>query len=161
MKKLTLSLLCVAALSVVPATAGAVATQVPYDAFITNGPLAIPVGTWFFDLDNDIPGVACRFFVEWDNNAILPLSSDCYVDEAKVHGAAGCVENSITPSESLLTLDPHFGCSGFDRFQQFHAQVALLMLGEDITTGGFFGLIQFTPATSMVNGFNLTPVGAI
>lgn len=156
MKKLFLSLLSACALTVT-GTAMALPSQVPYNAFITNGPADIPVGVWFFDLDGDVAGRVCRFYVEWDNNGILPLSSDCFVDQAKVHGAASCIGSSLVPVSTVLTRDPHFPCGGFDRFQQFHPDVCLLILGQDDELGTMDGVIQFSPAISMVNGFELAP----
>ena len=154
MKKLFLSVLCAAALSI-PASAMALPSQVPFAAFITDGPVQIPVGTWFFDLDADVAGTVCRYYVEWDNNAIMPLSTDCFVDEAKVHGTAGCLGNRASGITSVLTLDMHFGCSGFDRFNQFQPKVGMLILGEVVGTGAMTGLIQFTPGFTMVSGLQL------
>src|SRR5262245_52865833 len=99
MKKLLLSLLCAGAMSI-PASAFALPTEAVFDVFIPNGSFVdIPVGQMLFDLDADIIDSyglrACRFFVEWDNGAFLPISAEGFVLETKVHGAASCLTNGF------------------------------------------------------------------
>ncbi|APR88157.1 hypothetical protein A7982_13506 [Minicystis rosea] len=147
MKKIVLSLLCAAAMSV-SASASALPSQAVFNAFINAGATDIPVGQLFFSLDADIPGQACRYYYEWDSAAVLPLSADGYVLEAKVQGHASCVSNAVTPFATVVQNDSSFPSFGFDRFQQFR-QVNLLVLGEDNTDGTLSGIIQFasTPAS--------------
>jgi hypothetical protein len=157
-KKLVLSLLCGAAMSV-SASAMALPTQAIFGAFIVNGPIVIPVGTIFFDLDADIPGKACRYYYEWDDTAYQPLSADGYLVEGKSHGAASCFGNAFTPITSIVTLDPTYPATGFDRFQQFRS-VLSLVLGGSGPAGQLAGLIQYGapgPASTMFNSFELGP----
>src|SRR5262245_49227708 len=117
MKKLALSLLCAGAMSI-PASALALPTEAVFDVFIPNGPfIDLPVGQMLFDLAADLPGSgvrACRFYVEWDNGAYLPISADGFVLEAKTHGAASCLTNAFTPVNSIVQKDPTYPFYGFD-----------------------------------------------
>jgi hypothetical protein len=157
MKKLMLSLLCAGAMSI-PATALALPTQAVFAVSIINGPAAILVGNMLFDLDADLPGLRqCRYYYEWDNAAILPISADGFVVETKTHGAASCLTNAMTP---VLSIVQNFGpVTGFDRFQQFRP-VSQLVLGENGLNGTMQGLIQFaatpvSPPSFMVNAIAL------
>src|SRR5262245_26263834 len=137
MKKLVLSLLCAGAMSI-PATASALPTTDVFDVFIVNGPAAIhpiSVGNMFFDLDADMTGIpttpyaafmrGCRYFVEWDNYAYLPISAEGFVVETKAHGASSCVANAFRGVTSIVQNDGAF--FGFDRFQQFREVRQLLL----------------------------------
>jgi hypothetical protein len=166
MKKLVLSLLAAGALSI-PATALALPTEAVFDVFIPNGQFALlSVGQMLFDLDADLPGAgvrACRFYVEWDNGAILPISADGFVLEAKTHGAASCLTNGFAPVNTIVQKDPTFPFYGFDRFQQFRL-VNMFILGEDGLSAEMNGIIQFastvgSPASFMTNSLTLTIAG--
>jgi hypothetical protein len=166
MKKLALSLLCAGAMSI-PASALALPTEAVFDVFIPNGPfIDLPVGQMLFDLDADLPGAgvrACRYYVEWDNGAYLPISADGFVLEAKTHGAASCLTNAFTPINSIVQKDPTYPFYGFDRFQQFRL-VNMFILGEDGYSAEMNGLISFastvgSPASFMTNSLLLTIAG--
>lgn len=170
MKKLVLSLLCAGALSI-PATASALPTQYAFNVFIVNGPTGvspISVGTMFFDLDADMTAIpttpsaawlrGCRYYVEWDNYAYLPISADGFVVETKAHGAASCVANAYRSVTSVIVNDGIF--YGFDRFQQFRP-IAYLTLGENAYGGDMNGLVQFGAGavpSAMLNSITLEPV---
>jgi hypothetical protein len=141
----------------VPASAMALPTQAVFHAVIANGPIGIPVGQIVFDLDADIPGKACRYYFEWDDTAYLPLSADGYLLEGKAHGAASCFGNAFTPITSIVTVDPTYPATGFDRFQQLRP-VLSLVLGQGGPAGQMDGLIQYGapgPASTMFNSFEL------
>jgi hypothetical protein len=166
MKKLVLSLLCAGVMST-SASAFALPTEAVYDVFIPNGQFAVlPVGQMLFDLDADIStpyGRACRFYVEWDNGAYLPISADGFVLETKTHGAASCLTNAFTPVNGLVKNDDYVPFYGFDRFQQYRL-VSLFILGEDGLSGEMNGIIQFkatvgSPASFMTNSLTLTIAG--
>jgi hypothetical protein len=166
MKKLVLSLLCAGVMSI-HANAFALPTQAVFDVFIPNGPLVnLPVGQMLFDLDADVRtaiGPACRFFVEWDNGAFLPISAQGYALETKTHGAASCVTNAFAPVTGIVTNDQSAPFYGFDRFQQFRL-VNTFILGEDSFTGEMDGIIQFagtlgSPASFMTNSLQLEVAG--
>ena len=162
MKKLVLSLLCAGALSI-PASALALPTQAVFNVYIPNGPVVdLPCGQMLFDLDADLPGYAyraCRYYVEWDNGAYLPISADGYVLEAKTHGAASCLYNAYQPVSTLVQNDTGYPFFGFDRFQQFRA-VNLFMLGQSGLDGQMNGIVQFkaslgSPPSYMTNSIEL------
>jgi hypothetical protein len=166
MKKLVLSLLAAGAMSI-PASALALPTEAVFDVFIPNGQFAVlPVGQMLFDLDADLPGAgvrACRYYVEWDNGAFLPISADGFVLEAKTHGAASCLTNAFAPANTIVQKDPTFPFYGFDRFQQFRL-VNMFILGEDGLSSEMNGIIQFastvgSPASFMTNSLTLTIAG--
>jgi hypothetical protein len=142
MKKLVLSLLCAGAMSI-PASALALPTEAVFNVLIPNGPgIDLPVGQMLFDLDADLPGAtyrACRYYVEWDNGAYIPISADGYVLEAKTHGTASCVYNAYAPVHTVVQNDPSYPFFGFDRFQQYRA-VNLLRVGEDGETSEMDGI---------------------
>jgi hypothetical protein len=168
-KKLLLSLLAAGAMSI-PASALALPTQAPFYVHIVNGAYDIPVGTMLFDLDSDVTGVvtnpilrACRYYVEWDNYALMPISADGFVLETKAHGAASCLQNSYFPVHTLVQADYTYPFYGFDRFQQFRP-VAVFMLAEDgdlsgpvEITGlvGFGGAVGISPPSTMLNSIEL------
>lgn len=162
MKKLVLSLLC-AGITSISASAFALPTQAVFNVFIPNGPLVdLPVGQMLFDLDADLPGSyarACRYYVEWDNGAYIPISADGYVLEAKTHGTASCLLNAFTPVHSVVQADPTYPFYGFDRFQQYRL-VNMFILGEDGESAEMNGLVQFaasvgSPASFMTNSIQL------
>jgi hypothetical protein len=167
MKKLVLSLLCAGAMSI-SATASALPTQTPFNVFIVNGPgTTIPVGTMFFDLDADLTAIpttpyaaflrGCRYYVEWDNWAYMPISADGFVVETKAHGAASCVANAYRAITSIVQNDGVF--YGFDRFQQF-SQVAQLLVSENAYGGNMDGLIQYgygAVPSAMLNSISIQP----
>lgn len=159
MKKLVLSLLCAGAM-MIPASAFALPTQAAFDVHIASGPIDILAGQMFFDLDMDLPGARqCRYYVEWDNAAILPISADGYVLEAKTHGTASCLANAYMPVHSLVQADFTYPFNGFDRFQQFRP-VSMFVLGEDGEDAEMNGLIQFkatpvSPPSFMTNSIEL------
>src|SRR3954471_4570016 len=111
----------------VSASAMALPTQVVFNAVIANGPFDIPVGQVVFDLDADVPGKACRYYFEWDDTAYLPLSADGYLLEGKAHGVASCFGNAFTPITSVVTVDPTYPATGFDRFQQIRPVLSLVL----------------------------------
>lgn len=169
MKKLVLSLVCAGAASI-SATASALPTQTPFNVFIINGPAAvapISVGTMFFDLDADMTAIpttpaaaflrGCRYFVEWDNWAYLPISAEGFVVETKSHGASSCVANAYRAITSIVQNDGAF--YGFDRFQQFR-QVAQLIVSENAFGGNMDGLVQYGAGavpSAMLNSISLQP----
>jgi hypothetical protein len=164
MKKLVLSLLCAGAMSI-PATALALPTQAVFNVYIPNGPVVtLPVGQMLFDLDADLPGAgyrACRYYVEWDNGAYLPISADGYVLEAKAHGGASCLTNAYMPVNSIVQADPTYPFYGFDRFQQYRL-VNMFILGESGYNAELDGIISFaatvgSPPSFMANSIVLTP----
>ncbi len=158
MKKLLLSLLGAAAMATVSTSAFALntATKPIYQVLLARGPAVIPTGTMSFFFDFDIPGAACQYVAEWDNNAFAPLSGECFLDEAKTLGNFSCVANSLIPIPSVLTLDTTAvggPCFGFDYFQQFR-QVFTLILGENIDST-LEGVVQFTGGAPVVYGISL------
>jgi hypothetical protein len=127
-----------------------------YQVLLARGPAVIPTGTMSFFFDFDIPGAACQYVAEWDNNAFAPLSGECFLDEAKTLGNFSCVANSLIPVPSVLTLDTTAvggPCFGFDYFQQFR-QVFTLILGENIDNT-LNGVVQFTGGAPIVYGMIL------
>jgi len=154
MKKIMLSLLGAATLAI-SSNAMALDTTVPYTAFISNGQFPVPAGTLLFEFNADIPATACQYVAEWDGTAFLPLSGEIWVDEAKTHGNFSCLQNSMFPVPSFLTLDPANPSFGFDYFQQFR-QIAVLMHGESLNHDNE-GLLQFTGAVPIVYGFDFHP----
>ena len=160
MKKLVLSLIGAAAMVMVPSSAMALNTGIPlYQVFLSRGPAQISAGTMSFFFDLDVPGAACQYAAEWDNNAFAPLSGECFLDEAKSLGAFSCPANSTTPVASVLTLDTTAAggpCFGFDYFQQYR-QVFSLILGENALTPTLQGVVQFTGGAPIVYGIDLHP----
>jgi hypothetical protein len=162
MKKIALSLLCAGALSI-PASALALPTEAVFNVLIPNGPVVdLPAGQMLFDLDADLTGAAyraCRYYVEWDNGAYLPISADGYVLEAKTHGTASCLYNAFAPVHTVVQNDPSYPFFGFDRFQQYRA-VNLLIIGEDGESAQMNGIIQYkatlgSPPSFMTNSVEL------
>jgi hypothetical protein len=156
MKKLMLSLVGAATMAL-SSSAMALDTTAIYQAFVTRGPIPVPVGTLYFEFSADVPGHFCQYAVEWDNAVpALPLSGQCFLDEAKTHGNFSCIDNSLRPVPSVITIDPLYpDCYGFDYFQQFR-KVFVLMLGEDLSNT-LQGLVQFTGAVPIVYGFAAHP----
>jgi hypothetical protein len=155
MKKLVLSLLGAATLAM-SSNAMALDTTVPYFAFLSRGLQQVPVGLLTFAFFGDVPLQACQYVAEWDDAVtLLPLSGEIVVDEAKTIGNFSCLENSLLPSPSFLTLDPGGPSFGFDYFQQFR-QIFVLMVGESVNHDNE-GLIQFTGAVPVVYGFDFHP----
>ena len=159
MNKLVLSLVGAAAMAV-SSSAMALDTTANYQAFVTRGPYPVPAGVLYFQFSADMPGHFCQYAAEWDN--ALPnlpgpatLSAELFVNETKTHGNFSCIDNSLRPVPSIITLEPTYPAYGFDYFQQYR-QVYLLMLG-----GGFDhllqGLVQFTGAVPIVYGLELRP----
>jgi len=154
MKKIMLSLLGAATLAI-SSNAMALDTTVPYTAFISNGQYPVPAGTLFFEFNADLPALACQYVAEWAGTAFLPLSGQIWVDEAKTHGNFSCLQNSLYPVPSFLTLDGITPSYGLDVFQQFR-QIAVLMVGESLNHDNE-GLIQFAGAVPIVYGFDFHP----
>lgn len=159
MKKLLVSLLGAAALAI-PASAHALPTNVVYNVFIANGPVDLPAGQMIFDLDADLPAYRqCRYYVEWDNAAYLPISADGFVVEYKTHGSASCLLNAFYPVHSVVTADPHYPFYGFDRFAQYRA-VSIFTVGEDGENAEMNGIIAYaatpgSPPSYMINSVEL------
>ena len=155
MKKLVLSLVGAAAMAA-SSSAMALDTTAIYQAFITRGPIPVQAGVLCFEFSLDAPGRFCQYAAEWDDAVTaLPLSAELFVDEAKTHGNFSCIDNSLRPVPSILTVDSAYPAYGFDYFQQYR-QVYVLMLGEDLNNT-LQGLVQFTGAVPIVYGFDLRP----
>ncbi len=153
MKKLVLSLLGAATLAM-SSNALALDTTVPYWVFVSRGIAEVPVGLLTFAFFGDMPLQACQYVAEWDDAVtMLPLSGEIVVDEAKTIGNFSCMENSLLPVPSFLTLDMGGPSFGFDYFQQFR-QVFTMMLAESPVNHDNEGLIQFTGAVPVVYGID-------
>ena len=127
MKKFLLALLAV---GLCPASAMALPTQNAFAVSIVLGSFDVPVGYWYADLQQSLPGV-CRYYVEWDNDAYLESSADLFLDEFKVHGASGCAYNAHRAVGTSI-INAYDECSqGFDQLQQL-IDVELLVCGEDV-----------------------------
>lgn len=139
--------------------ANALPTQLVYDITMPNGPdpsNASEIGIMIFALDADVCG-ACRYFAEWNSNFDEhALSTNCYLNEAKVHGAASCLRNSTRSFPTLITVDPALGCSGFDGGGQPQS-IFLIVAGENGPSGDFSGLIQYSPAAPFLMSFAGVP----
>jgi len=158
MRPLLLSALVVGALSL-PGRALALPTQLVYDILSPDGPDlgdANELGLLFFDLDADL-GKACRYYMEWTNNlGDEALSVDCYLAEAKTHGASSCVANSGALVPTVITNDRSLPCTGFNT-NGVISPVFLLLAGESHTTGKLDGIIQFTAANTVLYALDAAP----
>jgi hypothetical protein len=150
-KALVLAALVAGALSI-PGSAAALPTQSVYDVSSPDGPDlsdADELGILLFDLDADT-GRSCRYYLEWSDNVDTEaLSVDCYVDEAKTHGASSCVANSQVAVPTILTNDRRFACTGFNT-DGVVTPVFMLVAGESAGTGRLDGVIQFTAANTVL-----------
>jgi len=160
MKVLVLSALVAGVLSIsIVAPARALPTQSVYNVSSPDGPdasNASELGILIFDLDADT-GRACRYYMEWsDNIDTSALSVDCYVEEAKTHGASSCVRNSTVAFSTVLTNDRKRGCTGFNT-NGVTAPVFRLVVGESVGTGHLDGLIQFTAASTVLYSLHAAP----
>ncbi len=162
MKKLMLSLLGAATLAI-SSNAMALVQGRPFSVMLDRGALMDNAGMMMFafNIDEGLFG-GCGYVSEWDSAAMLPISGECYVTEAKTQGNFSCLSNSMMQVPSFVMVDssPLTGlapgmpaCTGFDYFQQYRV-VYMLMLAEDPT--GFTGIISYTPATSLVYGIQLS-----
>jgi hypothetical protein len=136
--------------------ASALPTQIAYNATLYDGldlSDASDVGVLLFELDADI-GPSCRYYMEWLNPNDTPLSVDCFMDEAKTHGAASCFANASNPVNTILTNDPRFPCSGWDSNGQA-SPVFLYLFGESSETPYLNGIVQFSAGAPW-----LFPLGA-
>jgi hypothetical protein len=157
-KALLLSALVASALSF-PGPARALPTQLVYDILSPDGPdlsNANELGLLFFDLDADL-GKSCRYYMEWtDNLDREALSVDCYINEAKTHGATSCVANSGALVPTVLINDRSLPCTGFNT-NGVISSVFLLIAGESYTTGKLDGIIQFTAANTVLYALDAAP----
>jgi hypothetical protein len=183
MKKLVLALLGAATLAM-SSNALALDTTKQYAAVISRGPgPAIPVGVLSFVFWGDlpagfVPGVGngglpgvgqCQYMAEWDDfySGVAPtgglsplgLSGQILVDEEKTVGSFSCLQNSMMPTFSAITLDNSYGPSfpnmGFDQFQQV-TTVTQLALGESGWSSE--GLIQYYGPPIAVYSFMLNSI---
>jgi hypothetical protein len=93
----------------------------PSAVFLLNGYVTVPLGTWITELNEyvDCNGYeACSFFVKWIDAAILPMTSQLFIDELVVPGYLDCALNSVTPFNTVIFLSPDYISTGFDKFQQ-------------------------------------------
>ncbi len=147
MNKLFSSLVCLAVL-VRGAPAHAIPTGVLYDAFMDG----VSVGTLVFELDSEIPLVACRYSVDWMAPGNF-LSAQCYLDEMMTVGRAICAADASEPMTGLLQLAPSDVCDGFDGNAQ-ETSFFLMALGEHADDGSLDGLVQISAAEPDVDAFS-------
>jgi hypothetical protein len=143
-----------------PGRAFALPTQLFYKALSADGPLlanAGDLGVLIFDFD-DSSIEACRYYMEWDDyTGVHNLSTSCYVNEAKPHGAATCSVNSQLGIDTIVTNDTTQPCAGFNTSGN-PSPVLLLVAGEENVSGKLSGLIQFSGATTYLYAFEGVPM---
>lgn len=127
-----------AAVAASPGDALAWDTLKPAAVFMLNGYETVPLGTWVTELNEyvDCNGYeACSYFVKWIDAAVLPITSQLFLDELVVPGYLDCFINSVTPFSTLLFLSPDYVSIGFDKFQQKRV-ITNLVLNESMCGGG-------------------------
>lgn len=159
MKALVSSVVATAILGVA-AHAFGLTTQIAYDVTLYDGydlSDATDVGVLLFELDADT-GRSCRYYMEWmnANDDVSRLSVDCYMQEAKTHGAASCFLNATRAVDTVLTNDPSLPCSGWDSNGQA-SPVLRYVLGEGSDTPYLNGIVQFSPAGPWLYPLGLSP----
>jgi hypothetical protein len=138
--------------------ASALPTQIVYTATIFDGQDlsdASDVGVLLFELDADT-GRSCRYYMEWLNPNDTPLSVDCFLEEAKTHGAASCFSGASNAIDTILTNDRRLPCSGWDTNGQA-SPAFLYLLGESGETPYLNGVIQFSASSPWVYAFGAAP----
>lgn len=153
------------------------ATALPASALAANADLGTTVfgvgilsardrlenaGTWVLELDSDVAGVygACEYAVTWSSpfgGPDLGVSTDCILDEMKVHGRRSCLRNGFVNFPTIVDLDPACECAGFD-------ENGLLwdILDIRLTEGlcGFQGVIVYdSPFGGTYRGVQISQVG--
>jgi hypothetical protein len=158
MKALVLSAVVAACTAVPAGHAFGLPTQIAFNAFLADGPDlsdATDVGVLLFDLDADT-GKTCRYYMEWLNENDVPLSLDCFVEEAKTHGSASCVADASAAVDTVIARDPLFSCSGWASNGQV-SPMFQFVLGESADTADLNGVVLFSPADPFLYGFGATP----
>jgi hypothetical protein len=113
-----------------------------------------PVGTLYFDLDEQVPG-GCRYMGAWEFGDGIP-GEQCAIDESTSAGHRSCLRNALRPVPSLVLLAAGEPCWGFDGSGQSNS-VFTLILDERVTDGALDGLVQLDSATSAVSSFHASP----
>src|SRR4051812_34791024 len=120
MKKVLLPLsFAVFAAIAAPTPAQALNTCKVANVAIMNGAVAVSVGVWRFEFDQLIvtPGYeACRYFVKWINNAVLPSSANLYLEELMTPGLEDCEINTTLTIPTVVFNSPSYISRGFDKF---------------------------------------------
>lgn len=154
MKKLLAMALTLAASTILPASAMAIDTGFGLNTFqvslLTVRDWEADAGYWYLSLDSDDRD-SCNYAVEWVSPTGL-ISSDCILQEAKIHGRRSCLRNELRNFPTFVNLLPDCDCQGFDQF-------ALLVDVVDITLtenrGGLSGAVLLAGPTGFPMGIDI------
>lgn len=129
MKRLLSLGLALAAVVMLPASALAINAydgQNAFEVFLLSArDDEYSAGEWYLELDGD-SGDRCDYALEW----VSPfggISTDCLIQELKVHGRKSCIRNARRNFPTFVHLHPDFACEGFSDLALLETVDALVL----------------------------------